>query len=104
MSLYKRKDSSLWWVKIAHGGRTIQRSTGTSKKVAAQEFHDKLKSSLWEQQRLGVKPTRHWKEAVVRWLSETSDKATHIEDVSKLRWLDTYLGGLSLDEINLEVI
>ncbi|MCA3020146.1 MAG: site-specific integrase [Rhodocyclaceae bacterium] len=104
MSLYKRKDSSMWWVKIAHGGCTIQRSTGTSKKVAAQEFHDKLKSSLWEQQRLGVKPTRYWKEAVVRWLAETSEKSTHKEDIRKLRWLDVHLGTLSLNEINLDVI
>jgi hypothetical protein len=48
--------------------------------------HDRLKTSLWEQQRLGVKPRRAWKEAVVRWLAETSEKVTHQEDVRKLRW------------------
>ena len=53
MSLYKRTDSPRWWVKISHGGRTIQRSTGTEDKAQAQEYHDKLKVSLWEQQRLG---------------------------------------------------
>ena len=54
----------------------------------AQEYHDRLKASLWEEQRLGVKPSRAWKEAVVRWLVETSEKATHQEDVNMLRWLD----------------
>jgi integrase len=104
MSLYKRKDSPHWWVKFSHGGRAIQRSTGTVDKHQAQEYHDKLKASLWEQQRLGIKPRRSWKEAVVRWVAETSEKATHQEDLRKLRWLDPLLGNLMLDEVTLEVI
>src|SRR4029079_4513790 len=104
MSLYKRNDSPHWWVKISHGGRTIQRSTGTEDKAKAQEYHDKLKASLWEQQRLGIKPRRSWKEAVVRWLAETSEKTTHHQDIRKLRWLDPLLGHLTLDQISLDVI
>src|ERR1700675_5221830 len=104
MSLYRRTDSPHWWIKISHSGATIQRSTGTEDKSQAREYHDKLKASLWEQQRLGVKPRRAWKEAVVRWLAETAEKATHQEDVKKLRWLDPFLGNLMLDEITLDVI
>src|ERR1700674_668972 len=104
MSLYKRGDSPHWWIKISHSGATIQRSTGTEDKAQAREYHDKLKASLWEQQRLGVKPRRAWKEAVVRWLAETAEKATHQEDIRKLRWLDPFLGKLMLDEIALDVI
>ena len=104
MSLYKRNDSPHWWVKISHNGRTIQRSTGTADRSKAQEYHDRLKTSLWEQQRVGIKPRRTWKEAVVRWLAETSEKATHDGDIKKLRWLDPFLGALMLDEITLDVI
>lgn len=104
MSLYKRKDSSLWWIKITIGGRKLQKTSGTSDKIQAQEFHDSLKAKLWEQERLGVKPSHSWQEAVVKWLLETSDKATHKEDISKLSWLDTHLGNLMLEEINLDVI
>jgi hypothetical protein len=104
MSLYKRNDSPRWWVKISHGGTTIRRSTGTEDKAQAQEYHDKLKVSLWEQQRLGVKPRRAWKEAAVRWLAETEEKATHQRDIEKLRWLDPFLGTLMLDEITRDVI
>jgi integrase len=74
MSLYKRTDSPRSWVKISHGGRTIQRSTGTEDKAQAQEYHDKLKASLWEQQRLGVEPRRAWKEAAVRWLGKHRER------------------------------
>jgi integrase len=77
---------------------------GTEDKSQAQEYHDKLKASLWEQQRLGVKPCRSWKEAVIRWLAETSEKATHQEDIKMLRWLDPFLGPLMLGEITLDVI
>lgn len=104
MSLYQRKDSSLWWVKITFNGRAVQRSSGTADKKQAQEYHDRLKVQLWEQERLGVKARRSWKEAVVRWLTETSDKATHHEDRKKLAWLNPYLGELMLDEISLDVI
>lgn len=105
MSLFKRKDSPYWWVKLTpRSGAPIQRSTGTADKVAAQEYHDKLRASLWEQERLGVKPKRSWREAVVRWLEETSEKATHQEDRKKLIWLHAYLGDLNLDDITLDVI
>ncbi len=105
MSLFKRKDSPYWWVKLTpRSGPPIQRSTGTADKVAAQEYHDKLKASLWDQERLGIKPKRTWREAVVRWLEETSEKATHKEDKKKLVWLHAYLGDLVLDDITLDVI
>ena len=59
---------------------------------------------MWDEERLGLKPSHSWQEAVLRWLNETSDKATHAEDKSKLNWLDKFLGSLMLDEINLDCI
>jgi len=104
MSLYKRKDSSVWWIKIRLNGQVVQRSTGTDDKLKAQEYHDRLKVELWEQAKLGAKPRRSWQEAVLRWLQETSDKRTHREDVVKLKWLHAHLGHLHLDQITLAVI
>lgn len=43
MSLYKRKDSSHWWIKFSHLGQTIQRSTGTADKRTHREDVRKLK-------------------------------------------------------------
>ena len=40
----------------------------------------------------------------MRWLLETKHKATHADDKAKLRWLDRYLGGLQLDEIDRTLI
>ena len=104
MSLYRRKGSPHWWVKISIAGVIVQRSSGTANKAQAMEYHDTLKANLWQQKRLGVKPKRFWHEAVTRWLVETADKRTHKEDINKLKWLDDYLGNLALDEISLAVI
>ena len=105
MSLFKRKDSPNWWVKLTpRNGRPIQQSTGTPDKVKAEEYHDKLKASLWDQERLGIKPSRSWREAVVRWLEETSEKATHKEDKKKLIWLHSFVGDRALDQITSDVI
>jgi integrase len=63
-----------------------------------------LKATLWDKERLGIKPARSWREAVLRWIGETSGKTTHKEDLAKLRWLDPYLGNLELNDIDRDVI
>lgn len=100
MSLYKRKDSPHWWIKFAHNGRTIQRSTGTSDRLKAQEYHDKLKAELWDVSRLGMKPSHLWEEAVVRWMDEKSHKASIESDQQNFRWLHSHFAGLALNEID----
>ncbi len=104
MSLFKRKDSPYWWVKFSHDGRRVQQSTGTADRAKAQEYHDKLKASLWDEARLGVKPSRTWNEAVVRYLAETSHKTSQCSDKVHLRWVDPYLGGVELKKINRDVL
>jgi integrase len=73
-------------------------------KAKAQEYHDKLKASLWDQERLGVRPRHTWNEAVVRFLAETTHKASQADDKMHLRWLDRYLSGLELEAINRELL
>src|SRR5258708_39350971 len=99
MSLYKRQGSPYWWARFTHRGRRLQQSTGTADRVKAEQFHDRLKASLWDLDRLGTKPSHAWNDAVVRWLHGTSHKATHQHDVAKLRWLESYHRGASLYRI-----
>jgi hypothetical protein len=103
MSLRKR--GGIWWVDVASpNGERIRRTTGTANKALAQEFHDQLKSDLWRLAKLGERPPRTWNEAVVRWLKENAHKATAGEDVTKLRWVDQFLGGKDLEHINRALI
>lgn len=107
MSLYRRKDSPYWWVKfppIRGESKALCRSTGTADRRKAQQVHDQVAARRWEQDRLGVKPRHTWEEAAVRWLLETKHKATHGDDRAKLRWLDPYLGGKDLEDIDRTLI
>ena len=105
MSLVKRKDSPYWWIKITRkGNRPLQQSTGTSDRAKAQEYHDKLKASLWDQERLGVKLRHSWNEAVVRYLAETTHKASQVSDKFHLRWLDRFLNGVDLATIKRDLL
>src|SRR5438876_4607496 len=103
MSLCKR--GGIWWVDVvAPNGERIRRTTGTANKALAQEYHDRIKAELWRLAKLGDRPKRTWNDAVVRWLKEQAHKATAHEDVTKLRWLDQYLGGKDLEHINRALI
>jgi integrase len=103
MSLRKR--GTVWWIDFSTpSGERLRRSAETSNKAQAQELHDKLKAEVWRLQKLGDRPRRTWNDAVVRWLTETSHKATHEHDKAKLRWLDPHLNGKPLDTINRAMI
>ena len=106
MAIYRPKESSLWWLDVTIGGRRIRESTGTEDRKKAQEYHDKLKAQIWEQQRLGTKRRYTWREAVVRYIheAEAERKASIENDRHALRWLDTYLGGKYLDEIDKAMV
>lgn len=102
MALYKRNET--WWVSFTHSGQRIQRSTGTTNKVAAQEYHDKLKAELWSVTKLENKPVYSWRDAVMRWLRESSAKRSIETDKVHLRWLDKHLKTFHLHEISRDVL
>ena len=102
MALYKR--NSTWWVSFTHQGQRIQRSTGTNDKIAAQEYHDKLKAELWNITKLENKPVYSWRNGVLRWLRENTTKRSIETDKVHFRWLDSHLSGFHLHEITNEVL
>ena len=107
MSLYKRKDSPFWWIKLPpiKGERgPLQATTGTTDKRKAQQVHDQLKVQRWEQDKLGVKARRTWEDACVKFLDETTHKRSQSKDVAIIKWLDPWAGGKYIDQIDRELI
>lgn len=102
MALYKR--GKTWWISFTHNGQRIQRSTGTTNKVAAREYHDKAKAELWRVTRLESKPVYSWCDAVVRYLKENAHKRSIESDKMHLRWLDKHLRCFQLHEIDRDII
>jgi integrase len=72
--------------------------------MKAQQYHDRLKAALWEQERLGIKPARSWQDAVLRFIAETSHKKSHKDDLCHLRWLDKRLRDFDLQDITRDVL
>jgi integrase len=98
MSLKLRGNT--WHLCIAApGGEIIRRTTGTSDRKQAQEFHDTLKAELWRTAKLGEKPIRTWDEAAYQWLIEKEGKATIDDDAAKIRWLTESFRGKTLGEL-----
>lgn len=71
MSIRKDEKSGIWQVDFrAPSGERIRRSAETADRKAAQEYHDRLKASLWRQDKLGEAPDKIFEEAAVRFLRE----------------------------------
>jgi integrase len=104
MSLIKRKGSPYWWIRFTVNGRRLQKSSGTADRTRAQQYHDKLKAESWAVDRLGERPVYHWEDAVLRFLAETKGKASHQDDVRRLRWIYPHLAGRRLDAINRDLV
>lgn len=107
MSLYRRKDSPYWWIKlppIRGELKTFYQSTETGNKRQAQRLHDKLCAERWELDKIGTKPARTWDDATTKWLEETSHKRTHEWDKSMIRWFHPHLGGRVLNTINRQLL
>ncbi len=105
MSLFRQGKCGTWHIRVTRpDGIRVQRSTRTTNRVKAKKYHDKFVAQLWDQAYEGKKPRRLWKEAVPRWLRETSYKASQGDDIRALRWLDKYLRDKYLDEISRDLM
>jgi len=105
MPIRKDKKSGIWHLDIrTPGGQRIRRSTETTDRKAAQEYHDRLKADLWRQDKLGDIPDRTFEEAAVRFLHECEgqrDYATKLRHVAY--WRERFSGrpvrSLTADDI-----
>ena len=103
MALWKR--AGIYYVKLSSpDGTLLRRTTGTSDRKKAQEYHDRLKAELWDLARLKRKPRRTWDEAALRWLQEKAHKKSYRDDVSRIRWFTRHLRGKALDQVSRDMI
>lgn len=69
MSVYKRKNSKFYYCEITINGKTVIRSTKTTKKSLAVRFESQLRETLYRQQVLGEKPTISLADAILEYSS-----------------------------------
>ena len=103
MSLFKR--GKTWWIDFTTpSGERIRCTSRTDDRTQAKELHDKLNAEAWRIDKLGDKPQRTWDEAALRWLHETEHKASHLQDVRQVAWLQQFFRGRYLSEISRDFI
>ena len=103
MALWKR--AGIYYVKLtAPDGTLLRRTTRTSDRQKAEEYHDRLKAQLWDLAYLKKKPKRTWDEAALRWLKEKAHKKSYRDDVARIRWFTKHLRGRTLDQVSRALI
>ena len=103
MSLKRRRNT--WYIDfVTPSGERVRCSAGTADKTQAKELHDKLKAESWRVDKLGEKPSYTWDDAAHKFLLETQHKASHKDDINRLRWVQQFLRGKILREIDRELI
>lgn len=102
---YRRPDSRYWWIAATlPNGRRIRQSAGTEDREEAEALLAKIKLDAYREIHFGVKRHRSWQEAVVRYI-EVKTSLRSIRDVKRIcRQLDPYLGKLTLNQINGDII
>ena len=103
--VYRRRQSRFWWIaaKLPNGQR-IRQSAGTENRDEAEALLARIKLEAFRATHFGFKPQRSWQETVVRYLSSKSNLRS-LRDVQRIcRMLDPYLGDLTLQQIDGDVI
>ena len=103
MSIKKRGD--VWHIDIqAPDGSRVRRSTGTTDKRKALEYHDKLKAELWEITKLNKKPQRLFEEAVILFLKDGKEQKNFRVKQERAKYFLSKFSGRELASITGEEI
>jgi len=103
--VYRRQHSRFWWIDTTlPNGKRVRQSSGTEDRENAEALLAKLRLDAFREAHFGIKPERSWQEAVVRYLAVKASLKS-FGDVQRIcRMLDPYLGTLTLNQINGDII
>jgi len=103
MSIKQR--NGVWWLDFrTPSGERIRRSTGTTDRKAAQEYHDRLKAELWRVERLGDKPEYTFEQAAVRFLNEAEGQKDYRTKVRHVAYWRTQFSGRAVRSLTTQVV
>lgn len=89
MSIYKRKNSKFYYCEITINGKSIIRSTKTTKKSLALRFESQLREILYRQYVLGEKPTISLRDAILEYSSSKQGSVNQENLDIQIRTLNT---------------
>ena len=89
MSIYKRNNSKFYYCEITINGKTVIRSTKTTKKSLALRFESQLRETLYSQQVLGEKPTIKLADAILEYSRTKQGSVSQQNLNTQIRALNT---------------
>lgn len=81
MSLYKQKNSQVWWSNLRHNGGRVRQSTGETDRTAAQKRENGFQVALWALPAIG--PGHTWGEAVIAWVEVEARSDSELLSLAK---------------------
>lgn len=94
----------IWHIDKRIGGRRVCQSTGTARLEEAESFLARLMEQVRQASVYGVRPTRTFEQAAIRFVREYQHKRSIKSDVGRLKGLMPDLGHLPLDRIHRGVL
>ncbi len=94
----------LWHIDKRIGGRRVCQSTGTAKLEEAELFLARQIEETRQAQVYGVRPTRSFELAAVKFVRENQHKRTIRNDIGQLKRLMPWIGSLPLKRIHIGVL
>ena len=85
-------------------GQRICQSTGTAQLDEAERILAKTMEESRQAQVYGVRPVRTFEQAAARFVLEHQHKRSIVDDVSRLKGLLPWIGGVTLDKLHLGVL
>lgn len=90
---------TVYYTNFTYRGKRVRVSTGTDDRTLAEQAEARIKQQLWNEDRLGERPPRSWKEAVVEYARYKTGKRTLQQDLVRLTALTPYIN-VPLHELN----
>ena len=96
MSLYRRKDSKVWWISIKTNCKRIRISTNTQNKKLAEQIHEKILTEVtedrWFEQQTKKRMLKEMIERYQEEYTENKDYYSKARDKSIFKHIVNYFG------------
>lgn len=89
-----------WHIEKRINGQRIRESTGSSNRVEAEQYLVRRLEEIRQASVYGVRPSRIWREAALKYVREHAHKRSIKRDVQDLKALDPYIGKMSVSRIH----
>jgi hypothetical protein len=108
MRLYKRKDSSLWWVSwVDQNGKRYRRSSGTNNRKLAEALASKWVQDNFLDEYFGKKPELPFSDALLRYAkAQKRDHARHFMTKTRyrLKYFATRFNGWNVSDFTFGTV